>query len=149
MLIAKVTDGAVIDVADYRSMFPNTSFAKGPNDQFLAENGCMKVSAFVDHDRATQRLQSCDPYIQDDTVYTMQAVDKTAEELAAEVAAVEARVRNQRGKLLAETDWVVVFHTEKGTNIPLEWEVYRQALRDITDHANFPYLQEADWPTKP
>lgn len=26
---------------------------------------------------------------------------------------------------------------------------YRQALRDITDHANFPNLSDSDWPTKP
>lgn len=26
---------------------------------------------------------------------------------------------------------------------------YRQALRDITDHVNFPYLNDADWPVKP
>jgi len=26
---------------------------------------------------------------------------------------------------------------------------YRQALRDITDHSNWPNLQEADWPVKP
>ena len=58
-------------------------------------------------------------------------------------------VRTQRDKLLAETDWVVVMHTEKGTNIPLDWEVYRQALRDITSHVNFPHLAEEDWPTKP
>lgn len=58
-------------------------------------------------------------------------------------------VRQKRSDLLAETDWVVVFHTEKGTNIPLEWATYRQALRDITVHVNFPYLQEADWPAKP
>jgi hypothetical protein len=27
--------------------------------------------------------------------------------------------------------------------------VYRQALRDITDHVNFPYLADEDWPVKP
>lgn len=59
------------------------------------------------------------------------------------------RVRSRRGELLRETDWVVIMHTEKGTNIPLEWEVYRQALRDITDHVNFPHLAEEDWPVKP
>jgi len=58
-------------------------------------------------------------------------------------------VRTKRDSLLAETDWVVVMHTEKGTNIPLDWEVYRQALRDITNHVNFPYLAEDDWPVKP
>ena len=68
----------------------------------------------------------------------------------AQLDAVAAKsVRDQRSKLLAETDWVVVFHTEKGSNIPLEWEVYRQALRDITDHVNFPHLAEDDWPVKP
>jgi hypothetical protein len=59
----------------------------------------------------------------------------------------ERNVRNRRDSLLAETDWVVVMHTEKGTNIPLEWEVYRQALRDITGQEGFPY--SVDWPTKP
>jgi hypothetical protein len=29
------------------------------------------------------------------------------------------------------------------------WGTYRQALRDITGHVNFPYLTEADWPVKP
>jgi len=59
-----------------------------------------------------------------------------------------ANVRQRRDSLLTETDWVVVFHTEKGTNIPLEWEIYRQALRDITSHVSFPYLTDADWPAK-
>ena len=26
---------------------------------------------------------------------------------------------------------------------------YRQALRDITAHADFPYLVDSDWPVKP
>jgi hypothetical protein len=30
-----------------------------------------------------------------------------------------------------------------------EMATYRQALRDITGHANFPYLEDADWPVKP
>lgn len=61
----------------------------------------------------------------------------------------QAAVRSKRDNLLAQTDWVVVMHTEKGTNIPMEWEIYRQALRDITNHVNFPYLAEDDWPVKP
>ena len=58
-------------------------------------------------------------------------------------------VRDQRDRLLAECDWIVIMHTEKGTNIPAEWELYRQALRDITLHVNFPHLAEDDWPAKP
>ena len=59
----------------------------------------------------------------------------------------EANIRNRRDSLLKKTDWVVIMHTEKGTNIPMEWELYRQALRDITAQAGFPY--EVTWPTKP
>jgi hypothetical protein len=56
-------------------------------------------------------------------------------------------IRSRRDSLLKDSDWVVIMHTEKGTNIPMEWEVYRQALRDITGQAGFPY--EVTWPTKP
>ncbi len=78
-------------------------------------------------------------------------------QVEAQTAAYRARideqtatsVRNTRNKLLADTDWIVIMHTEKGTNIPATVEIYRQALRDITDHANFPHLAEDDWPTKP
>lgn len=57
------------------------------------------------------------------------------------------QIRMQRDTLLAATDWVVVYHTEKGTNIPLEWEVYRQALRDIPEQEGFP--GNVTWPAKP
>jgi len=48
---------------------------------------------------------------------------------------------------LAETDWIVIMHTEKGTNIPAAWEIYRQSLRDITSQPGFPHT--INWPTKP
>jgi hypothetical protein len=56
-------------------------------------------------------------------------------------------VRATRNALLAESDWLVIMHTEKGTNIPAEWELYRQALRDIPEQEGFPY--QIDWPVKP
>lgn len=58
-------------------------------------------------------------------------------------------VREQRNQKLADTDWIVVKAYETGTNIPAEWEIYRQSLRDITDHENFPYLTDEDWPVAP
>jgi len=56
-------------------------------------------------------------------------------------------VRSRRDGLLQETDWIVIKSYERGQNIPAEWELYRQALRDITEQAGFPY--EVTWPTKP
>lgn len=55
------------------------------------------------------------------------------------------RIRKQRDNLLSKTDWWVL-PDRTATQEQID---YRQALRDITDHVNFPYLTEADWPVKP
>ena len=55
------------------------------------------------------------------------------------------RVRRERDRLLAETDWTGL----SDVTMSAEMATYRQALRDITTHANFPNLEDADWPTKP
>ena len=76
MNIAKLENGS-ITVGDYRELFPNTSFpVTGPNDDFYAENGCLKVSIFKEHDRNTQMLVGCDPYEENGRVYTVTIQDK-------------------------------------------------------------------------
>ena len=60
-------------------------------------------------------------------------------------AKAAASVRTTRDAKLAETDWTAL----TDVTMAAEMTTYRQALRDITAHANFPCLQEADWPTKP
>ena len=65
--------------------------------------------------------------------------------LVAEIPLNEVRV--VRNRLLAETDWEIVIHKEKGTNIPTALKTYRQALRDITDSATS--LDDVTWPEKP
>ena len=54
-------------------------------------------------------------------------------------------VRVTRQYLLSETD----FYALSDVTMPPEVVAYRQALRDLPDHANFPNLTESDWPTKP
>ena len=55
------------------------------------------------------------------------------------------RNRNQRDRLIAETDW----WASSDLTMTAEQTAYRQALRDITTHDNWPHLSEDDWPTKP
>lgn len=69
-------------------------------------------------------------------------VGHTVENKPQNVAA--AAVRNKRDSLIAETDYFAL--TDVTMNAAMT--TYRQALRDITNHVNFPYLNEADWPTK-
>ena len=71
MNIAKLENGS-ITVGDYRELFPQTSFpVTGPDDNFYTENGCLKVSMFKEHDRATQMLVGCEPYEENGMVYTV------------------------------------------------------------------------------
>lgn len=56
-------------------------------------------------------------------------------------------LRMVRNAKLAETDWEIVMHKEKGTNIPAALKTYRQSLRDITD--TYTSLDDVVWPEKP
>ena len=51
-------------------------------------------------------------------------------------------VREERNKLLAETDWMGLSDVTMTSN----WQTYRQALRDITTQSD-PF--NITWPTKP
>eukprot|EP00918_Siedleckia_nematoides_P050068 GHVU01109601.1.p1 GENE.GHVU01109601.1~~GHVU01109601.1.p1 ORF type:complete len:167 (+),score=22.14 GHVU01109601.1:185-685(+) len=72
-----------------------------------------------------------------------------AEHEAAYQATLDAKTatanRTKRDGLLAETDYFAL------TDVTMDAAMtsYRQALRDITSHENWPNLEEADWPTKP
>jgi len=60
-------------------------------------------------------------------------------------AVTARRMREVRNSLLAETDWMAL----SDNTLSAEWGAYRQALRDISSHANWPNLADNDWPTKP
>ena len=72
-----------------------------------------------------------------------------AQHEAAYQAGLDAKVaennRTKRDGLLADTDYFAL------TDVTMDaaMTTYRQALRDITDHENWPSLEDANWPTKP
>ena len=65
-------------------------------------------------------------------------------------------LRDERDRLIAESDWRVIKSKETSTNIPTAWKTYRQALRDLPASAD-PKLDSnggldmssVTWPTKP
>lgn len=58
---------------------------------------------------------------------------------------IAQQVLNQRSKLLQASDWTQL------VDVPItnktDWEVYRQALRDITDQSGYP--NNITWPIPP
>lgn len=75
MLIAHISESGIV-VNHYKELFPNTSFSSnGPNADWFVENNCKKVNVFKPHDRDTQTLVPCEPYVEGDWVYTVQVQD--------------------------------------------------------------------------
>jgi len=80
-----------------------------------------------------------------DDVTTTKAEHETAYQAQLDANAAKA-VRSQRDGLLAETD----FYALSDVTMSDEMTEYRQGLRDIPTHSNFPHdLEDSDWPTKP
>ncbi len=55
--------------------------------------------------------------------------------------------RNIRNDLLSQSDWTQQPDVPEETRT--KWQSYRQALRDLPTHENWPNLEQSDWPTKP
>ena len=85
-------------------------------------------------------IESSNP---DDWGTTWAAVSaKKADLIAAEPLKL---LRAERDRLIAQTDW----WAGSDRTMTDAQTAYRQALRDITTHSNWPHLEDSDWPTKP
>jgi len=80
----------------------------------------------------------------EDGVTTTKAEHEAAYQATLDAATAETN-RATRDDKLAETD----FYALTDVTLTAEMTTYRQALRDITTHANWPNLNDDDWPTKP
>ena len=80
----------------------------------------------------------------EDGVTTTKAEHEAAYQATLDAATATAN-RTKRDGLLADTDYFAL------TDVTMDaaMTTYRQALRDITAHADWPNLEDADWPTKP
>jgi hypothetical protein len=146
MEIAIVKDGQIIEIGHYKKLFPATSFpSTGPDADFMEANNALGVTIWKPHDKATQKLISCDPYIEDNQVFTVEVADKTPEDIAADTTQESTIVRATRDQLLKDTDWTQVADVPFTKAVKTAWATYRQSLRDITAQEGFPF--EIEWPT--
>jgi hypothetical protein len=150
----KITSGNVdtypYNVGQLRRDNPNTSFPKQIPDEMLEIYGIFPVTVqatpSVDDRTKTVERESSPSLV--DGVWTIgwTTSSKTAEETQAWDDSMASSNRGQRDSLLTQSDWTQV------ADAPVDaaaWATYRTALRDITSHANWPNLNEADWPVKP
>ena len=158
MQIAIIKDNAVEKIGEHTDLFPNVSFpATGPTSDWMTENSVMPVTMSRSYDRMTQKSISVDPYIEDNVVYLHKIESLTDSEKTAAQTTLNnetaAKNREERNRRLAETDWMAC----SDVTMSNDWKTYRQALRDITTHSNWPNLKvpdmdgsgDDDWPVKP
>ena len=158
MQIAIIKDNKVEKIGEHRELFKNVAFPKsGPPADWMTENSVMPVTLSRSYDPMTQKSTSVDPYIEDNVVYlhkieALTDSEKTAAQTEANNRQAESQ-RTERNRRLAETDWMAC----SDVTMSNDWKTYRQALRDITKHSNWPNLKvpdmdgsgDNDWPVKP
>ena len=64
-------------------------------------------------------------------------------------AAALSKLRIKRDLILKWCDWTQMPDSPLSESNKLALQVYRQALRDITNHENWPNLTDEDWPILP
>jgi hypothetical protein len=80
----------------------------------------------------------------EDGVTTTKAEHEAAYQATLDASTAKGH-RNTRASLLAETD----FYALSDVTMADAMTAYRQALRDLPSHSNWPDLEDSDWPTKP
>lgn len=57
--------------------------------------------------------------------------------------------RDLRNATLGYTDWTQIPDNGLSEETRAAWRTYRQQLRDLPEHPNWPDLQDDDWPNRP
>jgi len=143
MFIAKVENGNIGEIIDFRKYFGKTDSV---TDEQLVAQGFVRVNLFRAHDRLTQKLISCDPVLEGGWVYKVAVADLTAEEIQVAKDGAMAHIRGTRNTLLAACDWTQIADS---TADKTAWATYRTALRNLPATITGDPRTFSDWPRDP
>jgi hypothetical protein len=143
MFIAKVENGNIGEIIDFRTYFGKTDSV---TDEQLVAQGFVRVNLFRAHDRLTQKLIPCDPVLEGGWVYTVVVADLTAEEIQSAKDSAMAQIRGTRNTLLAACDWTQIADS---TADKIAWATYRTALRNLPATITGDPRTFSDWPRDP
>ena len=149
MLYLKAIDNVVeqypYSLGQLRKDNSNTSFPKQPSLAGLAEFDVYPVTEVTPTLADGEKLVKVwtPTLVSGEWILPHQAVAKTEEDLATESDVAWANLREQRDKLLAETDWTA----STDVTMTADMTTYRQDLRDLP--ANTADVFNPVYPTKP
>jgi len=117
-------------IKDHTEWFPNTSFGdRGPTLDWIADQGYYVITVWKPYNHATEKLVPATPHLYEGMCCTVDVEPKTEQELKERIRNEWTAIRQQRNRLLSESDWTQLTDSPADKN---KWAVYRQELRDIT-----------------
>jgi hypothetical protein len=160
MLYALTADNAVtkypIGLGDLKKEHPTTSFPASFAEFDYASYGVVEVTPkdLPTYNPDTQRVVEGTPALKNGAWEQVWKIEPlSAEEQQQILDGKAVGVRAERDRKLAESDWRIIYETEKaavdglGVQYPAAWAEYRQALRDIPQQPGFP--TNVTWPDLP
>jgi hypothetical protein len=117
-------------IKDHTEWFPNTSFGdRGPTLDWIADQGYYVITVWKPYNHATEKLVPATPHLYEGMCCTVDVEPKTEQELKERIKNEWTAIRQQRNRLLSESDWTQLADSPADKDT---WAVYRQELRDIT-----------------
>jgi hypothetical protein len=152
-MYVKITSGSVdtfpYSMGQLRRDNPNTSFPRQIPSEMLADYGVYEVTIGdqPSFDDRTQTIAQDATPTGSGSSWTLgwTTSSKTADEIQAYDNSTAKTNRGKRDYLLEATD----MYGLSDMTMTSAMTTYRQALRDLPTHANWPNLADSDWPTKP
>ena len=121
-------------IKDHTEWFPNTSFGdRGPTLDWIADQGYYVITVWKPYNHATEKLVPATPHLYEGMCCTVDVEPKTEQELKERIRNEWTVIRQQRNRLLSESDWTQLADSPADKD---KWAVYRQELRDITTQEN-------------
>ena len=135
-------------VTDLRRDHPGTSFPAMPSDECLAAWNVFPCEVDPQPVVAYDQTIEPGPVVDRDGrwVLTWTIVDISPEDAAQRLAEQWASVRADRNDRLAACDWTQLADSPLNNEQRTDWQVYRQALRDVTQQPD-PFA--IAWPEMP
>lgn len=128
-------------LAEVRRAYPNMSIPEGSSE----------VGVYSGYDSSTRPTPNWnEDVIESEPIngvqrWSIMSCSPEQETHRFEMAA--SAIRSRRDQLLTESDWTQLSDVPMTSEAAQQWKDYRQALRDITLHPEFPW--NSTWPTKP
>lgn len=126
--------------SEIRAGFPDVSLPQILNDDTILFLGLKPV--IQTEKPAGYIVEESNPALVDNQWFQQWVVRTPTKE---ETLGKAIEVRAERDSKLLKTDWVIAKAYEQQSQVPSNYVVYRQALRDITNQTGFPW--EITWPT--